>query len=430
MALKVDLIVAGHGIGVHAAALCAAKTGLSVAWLPSTKAPVVPDPIGLLLSSAAEQVARDFATHAPGLSKVVAHRVFLLGDQAGTTIDYRSNTRLAHPEAFTYDRAKYENWLSGVAEMAGTKRLEPARIAEIMAGDNGQTQAIRTTDGTIVRCRAVVIGRGAEHPIQSILDAAKQPEERIRATAVGRIPVAADKLADRLGLEPGEGLYGRVIGNLASGVPGTGWMLTSGDSLQVGLDLVVGPFAEDPEGLAKSQLTAFLANPALKPTVRGLPAPSVQTELSPISGYKYIAPVYGNGWMLVGPAARLSDPLRHESSHFDLLCGKFAADAACRAIKANDTSSRSLSVYRAMLDDSFLMQDLKSQKNAVEEIERDPTVLSYYSSFVNRWLENDTGSALAPRRERNREFMRNLRNERPVWEFAMGLRKSLRLMRD
>lgn len=430
MALKFDLIVAGHGLGVHSAAICAAKAGLSVAWLPAQKPGARIDGTGILFASAAEQVSKDFATHAPGLAKVVAHRVVLVGDNAGTTVDYRSQTRQSHPEAFTFDRAAFEAWLAGMASAAGVKKLESGRIGEIMTGDGGQTQAIRTTDGVIIRCRAVVIGRGAEHPIRGILDSAKQPEERIRVAAVGRLAVSAEKLADRLGLETGEGLYGRIVGNLASGVPGTGWLATSADSLQVGLGLVVGPFAEDPEGLVKRQLAALMANPAMKPLLRGLAAPSVQSESAPISGYKYIAPVYGNGWMLVGPSARLADPLRHEDSHTELLCGKFAADAAFRAIRADDTSQRSLSVYRAMLDDSFLMQDLKSQKNAVEEIERDPTVLGYYPGFVNRWLENDTAGGLSPRRERNREFMRNLRNERPVWEFAMGLRKSLRIMRD
>src|SRR5690606_10132207 len=143
-----------------------------------------------------------------------------------------------------------------------------------------------------------------------------------------------------------------------------------------------------------------------------------------------LAPLYGDGWMLLGPSTRMGDPLRHETVHIELTCAAHAVEAAKRAIAADDTSSRPLSVYRGMLDDSYVLKDLKARKDAVEELERDPSVMSFYPQFVNRMLAHDTAAGLTPRRERNREFFKNLRNERPVWEFAMGFRKGLRLMRD
>jgi len=430
MAVKVDVIVAGQGIGVHAAALAAAKSGLSVGWLPPQSPVNAVDSTGLFLSSAIEQISKDFAAHAPGLAKVVPHRLYLLGDGAGTSVDFRSDARTKHPETYLAERSVFEGWLAGVAEIAGVKKFAGGRIAELMTGDHGQVQAIRTSNDEVIRCHVVIMGQGAEHPLRDVLEDAMGPEERVVATAVARLVMDPTTLSNRLGIEAGEGVFGRVLGNLADGLPASGWIAASGGTIQIGLSTVFGPHAENPSDQAKSALNGILASAALKPLLRGAGSPSFAAALRPICGHKYIAPMFGSGWLLVGPSTRLGDPLRHETSHIEVTCGALAANAAQRAISAGDTSARALSVYRAMVEDSFIMKDLKAQRNAVEDIERDPTVLSYYPQFVNRMFAHDTEAALAPRRERNREFFRNLRNERPVWEFAMGLRKSLKLMRD
>jgi len=242
--------------------------------------------------------------------------------------------------------------------------------------------------------------------------------------------LAAEKLADRCGIEAGQATFGRVVGNFAGGLPAAGWMATTDSGLVFGVTLVTDPFHAGPNQAAAEALKQVLECPVVRPLIRGAAVAASSSQVLPITGYKYLAPMYGNGWVLIGSSTRMIDPLRQETAGVEIEAARLAVDAVRRALGADDTSARSLGVYRAMLDQSASMADLKAQRNSVEEIERDPSLLAWYPDFFNRMLANDTSAGPGPRRERNREFFRSIRNERPIWEFAMGMRRGLRLLRD
>ncbi|MCA8939415.1 MAG: hypothetical protein KDB07_06395, partial [Planctomycetes bacterium] len=181
---------------------------------------------------------------------------------------------------------------------------------------------------------------------------------------------------------------------------------------------------------ANAALEALKSAGSLKPLLKGASAGALGSCEKTITGFKYVSQIYGNGWLLIGKSTRLADPLRVESVANDLQCGAFACDAVERCFKANDTSKRAMGVYHALIEDSFVMKNLKAQKNAIEELEKDPSLMGFYSDFFNRWFGHDTEATLEARKERNKSFFQSLRNERPVWEFAMGMRKGLKLLRD
>ncbi len=430
MAQKFDLLVAGTGIAALVAAANAAKRGLSVGWMaPGTSSANVPG-VGFISAASANEVGKDFAGTCDALTPVVSHNLVLYGSGSGTALNFRDESRITKPTAYVYDRAKLLASLAQRCGAAGVKALDADQVDEFMYDEASQLRGVRLKSGAIVRCRSLVIGEGGERVIRNQLSEAVNPGERKVGRAWATVTLAPEKLAERCGLETGQAAFGRVVGNFAGGLPAAGWMATTPTGLVFGVSLVTDPFHESPDGAAAEALKRVLDSPAVKPLVRGAAVSSLSQQAAQISGYKYLAPLYGNGWVLVGLPTRMTDPLRQETAANDISAALIAVDAAKRAIAADDTSARSLGVYRAMLDESAVMADLKAQRNAVEEIERDPSLLAWYPDFFNRMLANDTSAGSGPRRQRNREFFRSIRNERPIWEFAMGMRRGLRLLRD
>ncbi|MBI1994452.1 MAG: hypothetical protein HYS67_08625, partial [Deltaproteobacteria bacterium] len=65
---------------------------------------------------------------------------------------------------------------------------------------------------------------------------------------------------------------------------------------------------------------------------------------------------HGDGFLLVGDAARVTEPVTGAGIYFALKSGLLAARAADRALSRRDLSARSLSVYERWCRDSFRLR--------------------------------------------------------------------------
>jgi|GEM_PF-6625474 len=426
MAERYDAGVVGCGTAATVAALKLAQAGKKVALFSRGDcAAESNDPIGLFYIDA----FHDLGATPDGLTPVVDNRVFMLGKGSSTMSVLSSDQREESPVAAIGERGKVNAWLLEQAKAAGVSVIDAKDAKLEMRFDrNNQLQSL-DMNGNAYRLRALVLGEGGECLAGDAL-ASDGTEQRLVVVATQRYTLDANRLADRFGMEAGQASAGKILGAAPAGMAGQGWLQTTSDGISIGLSCVVSVFDGEAEAKVKAAFEAMLASTSIKPLLRDANAQAIQISTGPITGYKEIAQLNGNGWVLVGPATRMIDPLRHEASHHEITQGVKAADAVCRAIAIDDTSSRPLSVYRHMLFDSYVVKNLKAQKNAVEDIERDPSLVNFYAEFANRWFAHDTGAGMEDRRERNKAFFKNLRNERPVWEFAMGMRKSLKILRD
>lgn len=71
----------------------------------------------------------------------------------------------------------------------------------------------------------------------------------------------------------------------------------------------------------------------------------------------------GNGALVVGDAAGLVEVASLKGVHYAMQSGMFAARAIFAALKRGDTSGESLGSYDAMLNDSYIVSDLKKRRN-------------------------------------------------------------------
>jgi electron-transferring-flavoprotein dehydrogenase len=71
----------------------------------------------------------------------------------------------------------------------------------------------------------------------------------------------------------------------------------------------------------------------------------------------------GSGAIVVGDAAGLVEVASLKGVHYAMQSGMFAARAIFAALKAGDTSGESLRAYDSLLDDSYIVSDLKKRRN-------------------------------------------------------------------
>ena len=72
---------------------------------------------------------------------------------------------------------------------------------------------------------------------------------------------------------------------------------------------------------------------------------------------------HGDGVMIVGDAAGFVEVASLKGIHYAMQSGMFAARAAFDALKRKDTSAATLKEYDAMVDGSFIVEDLRRRRN-------------------------------------------------------------------
>ena len=102
----------------------------------------------------------------------------------------------------------------------------------------------------------------------------------------------------------------------------------------------------------------------MAPLIEGSEVKEYSAHLIPEGGYKAIPQLYGDGWVVVGDAAQLNNAIHREGSNLAMTSGRIAAEAIFQVKSRRDPmTAENLSLYKKMLDDSFVMKDLKKYKD-------------------------------------------------------------------
>jgi electron transfer flavoprotein-quinone oxidoreductase len=84
----------------------------------------------------------------------------------------------------------------------------------------------------------------------------------------------------------------------------------------------------------------------------------------PEGGYKAIPQLFGDGWLIVGDAGQFVNAVHREGSNLAMTTGRLAAETIVDLKSRNAAPiAANLASYKARLDASFVMKDLKKYKN-------------------------------------------------------------------
>jgi electron transfer flavoprotein-quinone oxidoreductase len=136
-----------------------------------------------------------------------------------------------------------------------------------------------------------------------------------------------------------------------------------------------------------------------------------------------------DGVLIAGDAAAMVDALHREGSNLAMTAGRLAGETALEAHRRQDFSAVFLRAYRAKLEESFVLKDLKQYRRITDFLESTPHFMGTYVDFMNDAALRYFTAQGMPKREMEGEILGLLRGRRSFFGIAHDIMKLLRGMR-
>ncbi|MCA1444745.1 FAD-binding protein [Ensifer sp. IC4062] len=363
---KFDAIVVGAGMAGNAAAYTMASRGLKVLQLERGEYPGSKNVQGAILyANMLETIIPDFREDAPLERHLVEQRFWLMDDTSHTGMHYRSDDfNEPTPNRYTIIRAQFDKWFSRKVRAAGAIVLCETTVTELARDARGKVIGVHTDRAGGIRADVVVLAEGVNGLLGTRAGFRKVPKPEAVALAVKEMHFLPEEvIAERFGLTGDQGCVIEAAGTISRGMAGLGFLYTNKESISLGIGCLVSHFAaslESPYAL----LDAFKDHPSIRPLIAGSEIKEYAAHLIPEGGFKAIPQLFGDGWVVVGDAAQLNNAVHREGSNLAMTSGRIAGEAIATIKSRKRPMTRdNLSLYKSMLDKSFVVGDLRKYKD-------------------------------------------------------------------
>lgn len=154
-----------------------------------------------------------------------------------------------------------------------------------------------------------------------------------------------------------------AAGTISRGMTGMGFIYANKECISLGIGCLVSDFQKSGE-TPYQLIERFKRHPSVAPLIEGAEVKEYSAHLIPEGGYKAVPQLFGDGWVMVGDAAQLNNAIHREGSNLAMASGRLAAEAIFQVKARRDPmTAANLSLYKTMIDKSFVMKDLKKYKD-------------------------------------------------------------------
>ena len=390
---RFDAIVIGAGMAGNAAAFTLASRGLNVLQLERGEYPGAKNVQGAILyANMLEKIIPDFREDAPLERHVVEQRFWFMTERAHTGMQYRSEEfNEEKPNRYTIIRSQFDRWFSKKAQEKGAILLTETTALELVQDAYGKVIGVRTdrAGGTIM-ADVVVLAEGVNGLLGTRAGLRKTPKADQVALAVKEMHFLAPEIIEqRFNIQGDEGVVIEAAGAVSEGMAGMGFLYTNKESVSIGIVCIVSDFAET--GTSPYQLLEkFKKHPSIRPLLEGSEVKEYAAHLIPEGGFKAVPKLFGNGWVVVGDAAQLNNAVHREGSNLAMTSGRLAAEAIFQIKSRREPmTADNLSLYEKMINDSFVMKDLKKYKDMPALLHtQSQNLFLTYPQLVSTAMEN------------------------------------------
>jgi electron-transferring-flavoprotein dehydrogenase len=111
------------------------------------------------------------------------------------------------------------------------------------------------------------------------------------------------------------------------------------------------------------ELQVFKSHKAISKMLEGGEVTAYGAKTLPEGGYYSLPELAADGAVIIGDAAGLTSVKKLKGLHYAVKSGMLAAEAIAQAVEKQDFSKSSLKTYEDLLENSFVMKDIRSAKN-------------------------------------------------------------------
>jgi electron transfer flavoprotein-quinone oxidoreductase len=391
MSKNYQAIVVGAGPAGSSAALIMARAGLDVALVERGTFPGEKNMFGGVLHRlpSLEEIFPDFWDRAALGRHIVKKGVtFMTNDSSFSAIIETGAFDKPPFNGYSIFRPRFDNWLAQEAVKAGATLITRATVDDLVYKD-GKPAGVSVVGRQGELLAPVVIAADGVLSFIAKKAGLRQPAFNPSQMAVGvkaLIDMPREMIDDRFGLVREQGFANEFVGCTA-GLRGGGFLYTNYDSLSIGLVFHLASLrtsGKTPYDL----LNAFMEQPQVAKMIRGGKLQEYSAHLIPEGGYDMIPELVGNGILVAGDAAALCNAtgLNLEGINLASHSGVLAGKTVIEAHKNKDFSRQGLSVYKKLLEESYVIKDLKLYRKAPHMLHND-RIYNEYPEFMCGFMD-------------------------------------------
>lgn len=363
---KFDAIVVGGGLAGSAAALTMAKAGLDVMLIERGKFCGSKNSSGgRIYGHSLERLIPNFAEEAPIERKITQERLSLMTEGGALSFQYNSDKlqNLKYP-SYSVLRSKFDKWMAEKAEEAGVMLLEGFRVDKVLVDENGKATGVVCGDEEF-DADVIVLADGVNSLLAQQLGMKQELDPKDVAVGVKEvIYLGEDVINERFGLQGDEGAAWMIAGDPTGGNLGGGFIYTNKDSLSLGIVTTISDIGRVDVSVP-DMVERMKNHPSIAPFIKSGKLTEYSAHLVTEGGLKMMPELVRDGVIVAGDAAAMVVNLGYTVRGMDLAIesGRLAGEAVVRAKAREDFSAESLSYYKKLLDESFIMKLMKQYQN-------------------------------------------------------------------
>lgn len=415
MSKTFQAIVIGAGPAGSSAALIMARAGLDVALVERGAFPGEKNMFGGVLHRlpSLEEIIPDFWNKAALGRHIIKKGVtFMTADSSFSTIIEAGSFDKAPFNGYSIFRPRFDNWLAQEAVKAGATLITRATVDELVY-KNGKLAGVSVQGRGGELLAPVVIAADGVLSFIAKKAGLRQPAFNPAQMAVGvkaLLDMPREMIDDRFGLVREQGFANEFVGCTA-GVRGGGFLYTNYDSLSIGLVFHLASLrtsGKTPYDL----LNAFMEQPQVAKMICGGKLQEYSAHLIPEGGYDMIPELVGDGILVAGDAAAFCNAtgLNLEGINLASHSGVLAGKAVVEAHHNRDFSKQGLSHYKKLLEESYVIKDLKLYRKAPHMLHND-RIYNEYPELMCSFMEYIYRIDGAPKENLSKLFLKSAREK-------------------
>lgn len=382
---RFQVIVVGAGMAGITAALFLARAGVEVLLLERGPYPGSKSVSGgAIYALSTRELLGEFWQEAPLERALVDHQYWLMAPDSAVKMGFKSMAYNNPPyNRFSILRADFDRWYASKAVEAGAVLWTGCKGEDLLF-EGKKILGIRVSgsyEGELYT-DLVIMAEGANPLVAERAGLVPKPSSQNMGLYVKEtLYLPEETINERFQLKRGEGAVIGLLGDATAGIIGTGSIYTYKSHIGINLGISVKTLVQKRVRLSRL-MARVKAHPVIEPLLSGAKTVEYVAHMIPEGGYNAVPQVVFDGGMLTGDSASFVNGTH--GINLAMYSGRFAADTAIQALKHGDLSAKGLKGYWDKLDKSFILQDLKDNRNVPELYQKNPTLFTDYINLLNQ----------------------------------------------